>query len=164
MKVADVMTRGIDFVDPSATVQAAATQMAELDVGAVLVGSETDGVRGILTDRDILVRVVVEAKNPSYVTVAEVMSPDVIGCAADDPIEAAFVTMRERQFRRMPVHDDDGKPIGIVTLGDLANHIEGPEAIAEKLRAISEPHRSRTAPDKSETEAGAEAEPTAAQA
>ena len=51
--------------------------------------------------------------------------------------------MREGQFRRMPVLDEAGKPLGVVTLGDLAKHVESPEKMAEKLREISEPHRSR---------------------
>ena len=55
--------------------------------------------------------------------------------------------MREGQFRRMPVLDEDGKPIGVVTLGDLAKHVESPERMNEKLREISEPHRSREAPE-----------------
>jgi CBS domain-containing protein len=164
MKVADVMTRSIDFVDPSATVQEAATRMAELDVGAVLIG-RADRVAGILTDRDILLRVVVEGKNAAYVTVAEVMSPEVVGCSADDPIEAAFAGMREGQFRRMPVFDADGRPVGVVTLSDLAKHIDGPESLTETLRTLSEPHRSRAA-DKFETDSSedTEAAPKAARA
>lgn len=146
MKVAEVMTRGIDLVDPSATVQAAATRMAELDVGAVLIGSES-AIEGILTDRDIIVRVVVEGRHPAQITVREVMTPDVVGCGTDDDIEEAFAIMREGQFRRMPVLDADGKPMGIVTLGDLARHVESPEKMAEKLREMSEPHRSREAPE-----------------
>lgn len=146
MKVAEVMTRAVDLVDPSASVQAAATHMAELDVGAVLVGT-ADAIEGILTDRDIIVRVVVEGRHPSEVAVSEVMTSDVVGCGAGDEIESAFAAMREGQFRRMPVFGEDGKPIGIVTLGDLAKHVESPEKMAEKLREISEPHRSREAPE-----------------
>jgi CBS-domain-containing membrane protein len=55
--------------------------------------------------------------------------------------------MRERQIRRMPVADDTGRVIGIVTLGDLAKAVEGPEQIEEILRRISEPHRGRSAPE-----------------
>jgi CBS domain-containing protein len=164
MKVADVMTRGIDFVDPSATVQAAATQMAELDVGAVLIGSE-ESVVGILTDRDILVRVVVEGKNPAYLSVAQVMTREVVGCRAEDAIEIAFAGMREGQFRRMPVFDESGKPLGVVTLSDLAKHVKSPEGITETLREISEPHRIRTGAEKSDAaDADDDAEPKAAQA
>ena len=146
MNVAEVMTSAIDFVDPSANVQTAATRMAELDVGAVLIGT-TDGIVGILTDRDIIVRVVVEGLHPAEVAVRDVMTPDVIGCKADEAIETAFAAMREGQFRRMPVFDEGGKPVGVVTLGDLAKNVESPEKLAETLREISEPHRRRKAPE-----------------
>jgi CBS domain-containing protein len=155
MKVADVMTPGIDIVDPSASVQAAATQMAELDVGAVMIGT-AEAVEGILTDRDILVRVVVEGRNPGEVTVSDVMTPEVTVCRAEDTIEDAFAQMREGQFRRMPVIDENGKPIGVVALSDLAKNVESPEKLAETLREISEPHRSRKDPAEA-----AESEPAA---
>jgi CBS domain-containing protein len=141
MKVGEVMTRAVDLVDPATSVQAAATHMAELDIGAVLVGT-TEAIEGILTDRDIIVRVVVEGRHPPDVRVHDVMTPEVVGCDPEDDIEQAFAAMREGQFRRMPVLKD-GKPIGVVTLGDLAKHVESPEKFAEKLREISEPHRRR---------------------
>jgi CBS domain-containing protein len=158
MKVSEVMTHSVDFVAPTATVQEAATQMAELDVGAVLIGGGDDGVVGILTDRDILMRVVVEGQNPAYLAVSEVMSSEVTGCRDDEPIEAAFATMRERQFRRMPVFDEHGTALGVVTLSDLAKHIESPEKLAESLRELSEPHRRRTVgKDTESAESGASA-------
>jgi CBS domain-containing protein len=149
MKVADVMTRGIEPVDPAATVQQAATQMAEFDVGAVLVGTE-ERLEGILTDRDIILRVVVDGRHPEDVAVREVMSASLFACRPDDAVESAFAVMRERQIRRMPVLDDDGKPVGIVTLSDLSKAISGPEQVKEALRDISEPHRARKAEDKPE--------------
>jgi len=164
MKVADVMTRSVDFVAPSATVQEAATRMAELDVGATLIGSDQEGVVGILTDRDILLRVVVEGKNSAYVTVAEVMSPDVVGCTVDDPVEDAFAKMREGQFRRMPVFDAEKYPVGVVTMSDLAKHIDGQENVTESLRAISEPHRARKEKPEADNFGDSEPPPKAARA
>ena len=149
MKVAEVMTRGLDPIDPAATVQEAATQMAELDVGAVVVGTESQ-LLGILTDRDIILRVVVDGRSPAEVAVRDVMSAKVFSCSADDAVEAALAQMRERQIRRMPVYDEDGQPIGIVTLSDLAKAVEGPEQIRETLRGLAEPHRSRKTPDSDE--------------
>jgi CBS domain-containing protein len=144
MKVAEVMTRGVDAIDPSASVQEAATQMAELDVGAVLVG--VDGMlEGVLTDRDIILRVVVDGKNPGEVAVRDVMSSRVFSCREDDPVESALVEMRERQIRRMPVLDESGRATGIVVLSDLAKAVQGPEQLQETLRQISEPHRIRNA-------------------
>ena len=142
MKVVEVMSRGVDPVPPDASVQDAATQMAELDVGAVLVGTP-EAIEGVLTDRDIILRVVVDARNPAELTVREVMSATVFACREEDSVEAAFAAMRERQIRRMPVLDESGRPSGIVTMGDLAKAVESPEQIRETLRDISEPHRSR---------------------
>lgn len=146
MRVAEVMTRGVDPVAPSATVQQAATQMAELDVGAVLVGDE-NGFVGILTDRDVILRVVVEGRHPAEVTVSEVMTDGLFSCKEDDTVESVLAAMRERQVRRMPVLDEAGKTVGIVALSDLAKGISGPEQLQEAIRSISEPHRSRDAPD-----------------
>lgn len=162
MKVADVMTRGVDPVDPTATVQQAATQMAEFDIGAVLIGT-AERLDGILTDRDIILRVVVDGRNPAEVIVSDVMSSSVFGCKADDSVETAFAEMRERQVRRMPVLDESGRPVGVVTLGDLSKAISGPEQVQEALREISEPHRTRKSADE-ETEASAEAEPAGGKA
>ncbi len=136
------MSRGVDPVDPAATVQAAATQMAELDVGAVLIGTP-ERIEGILTDRDIILRLVVDGRNSAEVAVRDIMSATIFSCREDDSVEAAFAQMRERQIRRMPVLNDEGRPIGIVTLSDLAKAVESREQIQETLREISEPHRNR---------------------
>jgi CBS-domain-containing membrane protein len=86
------------------------------------------------------------------------MTADVETCRDDDEIENVFAAMREGQFRRMPVLDQEGKLVGIVTLSDLARHVESPEKVAEKLREISEPHRSREAPEEDTAKAGLEPE------
>jgi CBS domain-containing protein len=155
-KVSEVMTRGIDPVDPGASVQEAAVQMAELDVGAVLVGT-SDGLEGVLTDRDIIVRVVVEGTDPAAVQVRDVMSPTIFSCQEEDTVESAFAEMRERQVRRLPVLGQDGKPVGIVTMSDLAKVVESPERMQEALRELSEPHRNRKQPEEGEEEAPASA-------
>jgi len=153
-KVSEVMTRGADPVAPSASVQEAATQMAELDVGALFVGTE-DALEGVLTDRDIILRLVVDGRNSKDVRVGEIMSAALYSCKEDDPVEAVFAEMRERQIRRMPVYNEAGKAIGVVTLSDLAKAIESPEKLQESLREISEPHRSRKESEKGD--AGGEA-------
>jgi CBS domain-containing protein len=161
MRVAEVMSRGVTSVEPSATVQEAARQMAELDVGAILVGND-NALEGIITDRDILLRVVVEGRHPAEVAVREVMSATLFSCKADDAVESVLAQMRERQIRRMPVYDDSGRPVGVVTLGDVAKAVSGPEQIKETLREISEPHRSRKAPQTEgadESEGGTEENP-----
>jgi CBS domain-containing protein len=146
MKVADVMTRAVEPVDPTATVQQAAMRMAELDVGALLVGT-AERLEGVLTDRDILMRLVVNGRHPAEVIVRDVMSSSIFACNPDDTVEAAFAEMRQRQVRRMPVLDQAGRLLGIVTLSDLSKAISGPEQVQEALRDISEPHRARKVAD-----------------
>jgi CBS domain-containing protein len=118
MKVSDVMTRAVEFVEPGATLQEAATAMAEHDVGAVLVGS-AERLEGILTERDILLRAVTEGRNPVETTTAEVMSATLFTCGPDQPLAAAAALMDERQVRRLPVVDDAGRVVGIVVQRDL---------------------------------------------
>ncbi|MFP5407496.1 MAG: CBS domain-containing protein, partial [Gammaproteobacteria bacterium] len=106
MKVADVMSRGVELVSPDATVQEAATRMAEDDVGAVLVGTD-DRLEGVLTDRDIILRVVVDGRDARSVLVRNVMSSTLFACRESDTVEDAFREMSERQVRRLPVFDED---------------------------------------------------------
>ena len=142
MQVAEVMSRGVDLVSPDATVQEAATRMAENDVGAVLVGKE-DSLEGILTDRDILLRAVVDGRDVTRVPVRDVMSTTLYTCREDDTIEDAFRQMRERQVRRLPVLDAAGALTGIVTLSDLGRLERDPRRASEALREIADPHRRR---------------------
>ncbi|WP_342642596.1 CBS domain-containing protein [Rhodoligotrophos ferricapiens] len=152
MIVADVMSRGIDPVQPNATVQEAAIRMAEEDIGAVLVGSE-DALQGILTDRDIILRVVVDGLDVTGVLVRDVMSSTLFTCRETDDVADVLREMTERQVRRLPVVDEHGKPIGLVTLSDLGKLARDPTATAEMLRDIVEPHRSEERSNDEETAA-----------
>jgi CBS domain-containing protein len=138
MRIDQVMTRGLEIVSPEATVKEAATRMAAADIGAILVGSE-EGLSGILTDRDIIIRVVVEGKDPNTVRVGDVMSATIFACAEDDSVEQTVAEMKKRQVRRLPVMDSDNKPVGIVALSDLAPHLSATDL--EQLRRVVEPHR-----------------------
>ncbi|WP_137389046.1 CBS domain-containing protein [Rhodoligotrophos defluvii] len=149
MIVADVMSRGIDPVSPEATIQQAAIRMAEDDVGAVLVGSD-DQLEGILTDRDIILRVVVDGLDVTSVRVRDVMSSTLFTCNEMDPVADALKEMTERQVRRLPVLDSEGRPIGLVTLSDLGKRGRDPGQATEILREIAEPHRREARPDKGE--------------
>lgn len=140
MRVADVMSREVELVSPDATVQEAATVMAEYDVGAILIG-EQDALAGILTDRDIILRAVVNGRDPAQLKARDVMSSMLFVCREDDTLEDAFREMSERQVRRLPVLDRDGRLAGIVTLSDLGRHGPDPRGASEALREIAEPHR-----------------------
>src|SRR5687768_14267612 len=118
LRVKDLMTRGVEFVAADETVQEAAVRMAEQDIGAVLVGS-VERVEGVLTDRDILLRLVVKGIDPARILVREVMSTTLFTCALDASLEEALRDMQERQVRRLPVVDEGGCIVGIVVRSAL---------------------------------------------
>jgi CBS domain-containing protein len=122
MRVADIMARTIEFIAPDASVQAAATLMGEIDVGALPVGT-ADDLQGILTDRDILFRVVAAGRDSARVRVREVMSSLIYSCGPDDTIEAAMDMMSSYHVRRLPVQDEAGAVVGWVTLSDIARRL-----------------------------------------
>jgi CBS domain-containing protein len=115
--------------------------MREARVGCVVV---LEGRRpvGILTDRDLVTRVMAEARDPSAVTVGQVMTRDPVTVRDDlDPADAAW-RMRERKIRRLPVVDDDGAVMGIVTLDDLIGRLGATKAeVAEILASFHVPYQ-----------------------
>jgi CBS domain-containing protein len=125
--------------------------MAAADVGAILVGSQ-EGLCGILTSRDIIIRLVAEGRDPNAVSVQDVMSSTLFVCSENDSVEQALAEMKQRQVRRLPVVDPTNKPIGIVVLSDLSRHLSS--ADLEQLRRVVEPHRDMNGadPDVSEAE------------
>ncbi len=118
MRIAEVMTPDVEFVDAATSIQDAAITMGELSVGALPIGT-ADDLQGIITDRDILFRVVAKGLPPSTI-VADVMTARLFSCRQDDQIETALDLMGARNVRRLPVLDTDGRMVGIVTLSDLS--------------------------------------------
>ncbi|MDP9096744.1 MAG: CBS domain-containing protein, partial [Pseudomonadota bacterium] len=119
MAVADIMTRDVEFILPSATVAEAAMAMGDLSVGALPVGS-TEDLQGILTDRDILFRVVAAGKSNTEALVGDVMTPTIYSCRQEDKLTTALDLMAARNVRRLPVLDANGVMVGLVTLADLS--------------------------------------------
>ena len=117
-KVSDVMTDKPETVEPSDSATDAAKKMKEADTGALLV-TDDDELKGIVTDRDIVVRVVAEGRDPRATRIEDVASHDLTAVSPDDPVERAVQLMRERSVRRLPVVKR-GKVVGIVSIGDLA--------------------------------------------
>jgi CBS domain-containing protein len=136
-RVADIMTRGVRAMRPSDSVVHAAQAMEELNVGAVPV---CDGQRlvGMVTDRDITIRAVAQGKADLGVTLSKVMSSQVRWCYEDQEAEEVLRDMSQRQIRRLPVVDRDKHLVGMVSLGDMATKMGGPQ-VARSLADISEP-------------------------
>lgn len=126
--IRDVMTENPATVDASATIEDAAKLMDEKDIGNVLV-VENGEVQGIVTDRDIVVRVIAKGNGPDA-SVREACSTDVQTLSPDDSIDEAVKRMEQASIRRLPVVED-GKPVGIVSLGDLAKVKDRDSALAD---------------------------------
>ncbi len=122
LRVSDVMTTYVEFIEPEATVKEAAEMMGELEVGALPAGS-ADRIEGVVTDRDILYRVAAAGLDPTRVRVREVLSRPVVSCGEDDTVQAAMDIMAANHIRRMPVQDAAGRVVGWVTLADLARKL-----------------------------------------
>lgn len=135
--VSEVMTRGVRTMTPQDTVMMAAQAMDELNVGAIPV-CEGDEIVGIVTDRDIVVRGVAQGCAPDQTRLQDVMSTDVRCCREDQTVEEVLEEMRGVQVRRMPVVDDGGHIVGILSLGDVAVKA-GEDCAGEALADISEP-------------------------
>jgi CBS domain-containing protein len=114
----DIMTQKPLTLQTSDTITAAARTMRDGNIGDVVV-LENGQVRGILTDRDIVVRALAAGLDPSRTTVGEVCSRELTTLSPMDSIAAAVSVMRDKAIRRLPVVED-GRPVGIVSLGDLA--------------------------------------------
>lgn len=114
----DILNRRLVTVSPDAKVIEAARLMEEANVGSVLV-LDNDKPRGILTDRDIVVRCIAQNVDVTDCTVENILSESLVVCHETDGIFDCIRRMREAKVRRMPVLNDQGKVVGIVSFGDL---------------------------------------------
>lgn len=123
MRVKDVMTRSIISVSSDDFVATAAKVMKDKNVGTVLVIDGHD-VKGLVTDRAIVTRVVGEEKDPRVVPVRSIMTRDIITCSENTDIIDAARTLGENRIRRMPVVNDKHELVGIVSVSDIALQIK----------------------------------------
>jgi CBS domain-containing protein len=116
--VTQVMTEKPLALQAGTTLVEAARAMRDHDVGTTVV-LEDDEVRGIVTDRDMVVRALAEGKDPSQTVLGQIASQELVTLHPDDTVDQAVELMRRHAVRRLPVVRD-GRPVGIVSLGDLA--------------------------------------------
>ena len=127
--IEQVMTRNPVAVDEGSPVSEAARLMRDANIGDVLVSRPDGSICGIVTDRDLALNVVAEGADPNTMTVRDVCSHVIESVGSGDPVGKAVSKMRENAIRRLPVIDD-GKLVGIVTLGDLAIERDPESALA----------------------------------
>jgi CBS domain-containing protein len=108
----------VQTIGKTATVLQAALLMNEHKIGALVV-MEQKQIAGMFTERDVLRRVVGEQRDPARTTVAEVMTTEVACCTPATTLEEARVAMKDRRIRHLPVVDDQGGLLGLISIGDL---------------------------------------------
>ena len=138
MQLKDIMTPEVERIHKDENLQKAAQWMKALNVGLIPI-YDGDRLVGMLTDRDITVRATAAGCDPATTPVGQVMTPEVVYCFEDQPVEEAAKVMEDKQIRRLIVLNRDKRLVGVVSLGDLATRTGAQRAAGEVLEEISQP-------------------------
>src|SRR3954469_13891173 len=130
----DVMTGGAECIGENDTIADAAKRLADLDVGALPICGEDNRLKGMLTDRDIVVKALAQGKDPGSTRAGELAEGKPVTIGADDSVDEALKARGDHKVRRLPVIDGHDL-IGVVSQADLARHIEE-EKVGELVEAI----------------------------
>lgn len=135
--VRDVMTREVETARPDMSVKEAAGILKAKDIGSLPV---VDGKRviGVITDRDITIRVVAEGRDPATTQIEEVVSKEVVSVREDARLEDAERVMHDKQLRRLPVVNENGELVGYLPLAKVAR-AESPERAGKVIQGVSQP-------------------------
>lgn len=132
MKVAELMTRDVKTCGDNDSLNTAAQIMWEHDCGCVPILDAQHKLAGIVTDRDICMSAYTQGMTLAEIPVRRAMSPRVISCSPDDELEMAHQLLRMHEIHRIPVVDPSGAVLGILSLGDIANHLTAARENAAK--------------------------------
>jgi CBS domain-containing protein len=137
----EVMTINPACCLPSDAVSSAAQWMKEENVGSIPVieSEQTKKLIGIVTDRDLALRVVADGRDGQSTKVEDVMTHGVVTCNVDDNIQKAVSAMAEHQLRRVPVVDNSYRIVGIISQADVATRVDQPAETAKMVKEISQP-------------------------
>ena len=128
---AEVMTRDPVELLESETVLEAARVMRDQNIGDVIVLDDTGGrIKGIVTDRDVVVRAVANGQDLAHTTLSSICSEDLVCVGPGEPIDKVVQLMRDKAIRRMPVVEDE-HAVGIISIGDLAERLDRQSALAD---------------------------------
>ncbi|MCX5206221.1 CBS domain-containing protein [Streptomyces sp. NBC_00237] len=131
----DIMTAGAECAGARDSVLDAAKKMARLGVGALPICGTDERLKGVLTDRDIVIKVLAEGKDPANTTVGELAQGEAVTIGADDSAEEVFATLTSHKVRRLPVIDGHAL-VGMVALADAARALSDPKA-GQLVEALS---------------------------
>ena len=136
-KARDIMTPDVTCIGEKDSLTQAARKMAELDVGALPICGEDNRLKGMLTDRDIVVRALAQGRNPDDGTAGELAEGKPITMGADDDVSDVLLTMSSHQVRRLPVIDGHDL-VGMVAVADVARALSD-RPVGDLVDAISKP-------------------------
>ncbi len=142
IKCIDVMTKDPICCLPEDTVVKAAKLMKSGNIGSIPVveNEQTKKLVGIVTDRDLALTIIAEARDARDIKVESVMTTGVITCLAQDDLQKALDAMSTHQLRRIPVVDLKNRILGIIAQADVATRVDSPEKTAEVVKEISLPN------------------------
>jgi CBS domain-containing protein len=140
MKSKDVMTEKVVFCYPGDKVEKAAKKMKKADIGSlpVVENKENKKLTGILTDRDLALKVIGKGRNPKSTKIKKVMTKKVVTCRTTDEVQKVMNLMAEHQLRRIPVVDKDNRVVGVIAQADVATRLDQPNQTAAMVKDISQ--------------------------
>jgi CBS domain-containing protein len=134
------MTEDVVTATAEATIVDVARLMKNADIGPILIvdNEASNTLVGIVTDRDIVMKVIADGQDATTTRVGEVMSKKLVTCRADDDVDVAMKAMAQFQLRRIPVVEDNMRLVGIISQADLATRVDAPEKTGEVVKEISQ--------------------------
>lgn len=140
-KCGDIMTPNPECLEPGTTIDVVAKTMKDKDIGPVLVVDSLDSMQlvGIVTDRDVTVKVVASDRDVKTTSVGEIMTPAPVKCHPNDDVDKALQLMEDCQVRRIPVVDEGDKLVGIIAQADIANRLHKKKKTGRIVEEISRP-------------------------
>lgn len=148
MKVSDVMSPQTVTIKLDTTIQEAADKMKSMDIGALPVTDE-EKIKGMLTDRDIVLRCIAEGKDPKSTPAHAVMTEHIRYVFDDQDVNDAAMKMKDTQIRRLVVLNRDKRLVGFVSMGDISSKTDDAEMIADMAKGCSEPTDKHTSQNRS---------------
>jgi CBS domain-containing protein len=139
-KCSEVMTKNPFCCLPNDSVEKAALMMKKENIGSIPVieTEHTKKLVGIVTDRDLALKIIAEGLDAKSTKVNDVMTHKVVTCLADDDLQKALDAMADHKLRRLPIVDTDNKIVGIIAQADVATRVDQPDKTAEMVKEISQ--------------------------
>ena len=138
MQISKIMHAPAEWVEAATPVPEIARRMKAADIGALPVGRD-DRLIGMVTDRDLALRVLAEGRDPAQTTAEQVMTAGIIWCLTTQTVEDATQLMEQKQIRRLPVIDEKKRLVGMLSLGDIADAMPR-QLLGEVVNAVADHH------------------------